>query len=69
MGDGHGNSGFVGEALNVAFPAVDAGAIAAAAIGDNGEASGLGIGRLAEPLHQQRMLSTAKGRCRHRSRH
>jgi hypothetical protein len=37
MGDGHRESGFVGKALEFTFPEAEAGAVAAAALGRNGQ--------------------------------
>src|SRR5467141_1930109 len=53
VGDGYdeaGLVGLVGKALEFAFPEADAGAVAAAAVGRDGEALSLGIARVAEPL-------------------
>ena len=50
VGDGYDEAGLVGKALEFAFPEADAGAVAAAAVGRDGEALSLGIARIAEPL-------------------
>ena len=50
MGDDDGKSGLVGEALQLELPQTDAGAIAAATVGGDGEAFSIGVARLAEPL-------------------
>ena len=50
VGDGYDEAGLVGKALKFAFPEADAGAVAAAAVGRDGEALSLGIARVAEPL-------------------
>src|SRR5271165_509391 len=50
MDDRHGEARLVGEALQLAFPQMNAGAVAAAAIGRDQETSRIGIAGLAEPL-------------------
>ena len=50
MGDGDFETGFVGKALEFTFPEADTGAVAAAAVGGDGQGSSLGIALLAEPL-------------------
>src|SRR3979411_2277767 len=50
VGDGYDEAGLVGKALNFAFPEADAGAVAAAAVGRDGEALSLGIASVAAPL-------------------
>ena len=50
MEDADGEAGFVGEALQLAFPEAHPDTIAAAAISRDGETSRLGIAHLAEPL-------------------
>ena len=48
--DGYDEAGLVGKALEFAFPEAEAGAVAAAAVGRDGEALSLGIARITEPL-------------------
>jgi hypothetical protein len=48
--DRHGEAGLVGEALQFAFPQMNAGAVAAAAVGRDQQTIRLGIANLAEPL-------------------
>lgn len=50
MGDGDGHPGLVGKALQFALPQADAGTVAAATVGGDDEAPGLGIARASEPL-------------------
>ena len=50
VGDGYDEAGLVGKALEFAFPEADAGTVATAAVGRDGEALSLGIARIAEPL-------------------
>ena len=50
MGDGDFETGFVGKALELTFPEADTGAVAAAAVGRDGQGSSIGIAPLAEPL-------------------
>jgi hypothetical protein len=50
VGHRHGEAGFIGEALQFAFPQADPGAVAAAAVGGDDEAAGFGIARATEPL-------------------
>ena len=50
MGDGDGKAGLVGEPLQLKLPQTDAGAVAAPTIGGDGQAFGVGVARLAEPL-------------------
>src|SRR4249919_3734534 len=49
MDDRHGEARLVGEALQLAFPQMNAGAVTAAAIGRDQETSRMGIAGLAEP--------------------
>ena len=50
MSDRDGKTALVGEPLQLELPQTDAGAIAAATVGGDGEARGVGVARLAEPL-------------------
>src|SRR4029077_16193078 len=50
MGDGYNQAGLVGKALQFTFPEADAGTVAAAAIGRDGQRWILGIAFAAEPL-------------------
>ena len=50
MGDGDGKAGLVGEPLQLELPQTDPGAIAAPTVGGDGEACGVGVACLAEPL-------------------
>jgi hypothetical protein len=50
MGDGYNQAGLVGKALQFTFPEADAGTVAAAAIGRDGQGWSLGIAFAAQPL-------------------
>lgn len=50
MSDRDGKTALVGEPLQLELPQSDAGAIAAATVGGDGEALGIGVARVAEPL-------------------
>ena len=70
MSDRDGKACLVGEPLQLKLPQTDTGTIAAATVGGDGEACGVGVARLAEPLPPGGgCFRLRTRRCRHRSRH
>jgi len=62
MGDGYNEAGLVGKALQFTFPGADAGTVAAAAIGPNGQGWSLGIASLPRPISLLAAFSSATPR-------